>query len=607
MPPDAVASSHLHWQADALWQQLSPYLPGLSVEVLARAESTNSLLLERARVGGGRHDAPVSTPGELEAIRRRGQTTGGGPSGGPYGRRTGDTQPCLLVAEHQTIGRGRNGRAWHAAPGASLTFSIGLPLAPRDWCGLSLAVGVALADALDPPEPGRAAPRIALKWPNDLWLYEGPGRGRKLGGVLIETVAVGTHRMAVVGVGLNVQALPGRPASGDSGDSSDLTHGFASLHEIDAQASAPAVLHRVALPLVRAVLQFEREGFAGFARGYAPRDLMRGQAVRVLGPRGDVLVEGVADTIAANGALRVRDAAGALHDVSSGEVSVRLPGPARGCGSACAGTSGGSLMSLLRWFVALALLANVGYAAWNAGALARVGLVPASERDPGRLEQQIRPTALRVLTPQAAAAAVVTPASAPVVGPPLPAPAAAPASAVESMAGASAPLACLEIGPLDNAAAVDAAERTLATVLPDRPWAREQRPAGAQYVVFVGPVLSREAARQRRDELVKLKMSFEAVELPGGASSEKQGGYSLGKHDSETAAQAALDALRERGLRNARVALLRESGSPRTWLRLDNVRDAAADAVRLLPADKLGGQAAAMCVLGSAMSTTQPR
>ena len=70
MPPDALASSHLHWRADDLWQQLEPYLPGLSVEVLARTDSTNSLLLERARVGGGRHDAPVSTPGELEASRR---------------------------------------------------------------------------------------------------------------------------------------------------------------------------------------------------------------------------------------------------------------------------------------------------------------------------------------------------------------------------------------------------------------------------------------------------------------------------------------------------------------------------------------------------------
>jgi len=322
MPTDSQATAPLHWQADALWQQLEPYLPGLSVEVLARAESTNGVLLDRARLGSGRHDAPVTTPGQLEATRRRGSTpVGAEAAGGPFGRRTGDTQPCLLVAEHQTLGRGRHGRPWRSAAGASLTFSIGLPLAPVDWCGLSLAVGVALADALDAPDPGRRASRIALKWPNDLWLYEGPGRGRKLGGVLIETVAVGPRRMVVVGVGLNVQTLP------PMREPSELASGFASLREIDPQATAPSVLQRVAVPLVRAILQFEREGFAGFAGAYAQRDLLRGQPVRVLGPRGERLIEGVAETIAANGALRVRDGAGIMHDVSSGEVSVRLPEP----------------------------------------------------------------------------------------------------------------------------------------------------------------------------------------------------------------------------------------------------------------------------------------
>jgi hypothetical protein len=273
-------------------------------------------------------------------------------------------------------------------------------------------------------------------------------------------------------------------------------------------------------------------------------------------------------------------------------------------------------MRLLRWFVAFALLVNIGYAAWHAGALAGLGLAPASERDPGRLEQQIRPNALRVLSPQATATAVAESASAAAVGP-LPAPQPTPGmvpvpmNAVESPASApgaaSAPSACLEVGPLDTTASVEGAERALAAVLADRPWVREQRPASAQYVVFVGPILSRDAARQRRDELIKLKMSFEAVELPGGPSSEKQGGYSLGKHDSETAAQSALDAFRDRGLRNARVALLRANGSPRTWLRLDNLRPAAADAVRALPADKLGGLPASLCVLGSVMSVTPRR
>jgi BirA family transcriptional regulator, biotin operon repressor / biotin---[acetyl-CoA-carboxylase] ligase len=289
-----AAAGALHWQADALWQQLLPQLPGLSVEVLAQAESTNTLLLERARAGSG--------------------------------RRQDDAQPCLVVAEHQTLGRGRQARAWHAAPKASLTFSLGLPLAPRDWSGLSLAVGVALADALDAPEPGRAEPRIALKWPNDLWLAgsdkTGAGRGRKLGGVLIETVAVGARRMVVVGVGLNIEPLPQVATPAPHG--TDFTHGYACMQELDRDASAPAVLHRVALPLVRAVRQFEREGFAGFAAAFARRDLLRSQAARVQGARGEAVVEGVAQGVTPHGALRVQDSAGVVHEVASGEVSVRF-------------------------------------------------------------------------------------------------------------------------------------------------------------------------------------------------------------------------------------------------------------------------------------------
>ena len=316
---DAPAA-HLQWAAEALWEQLEPHLPGVSVEVLARAESTNTLLLERARSGGGRHDAPITTPGELEALRQRGARD---ERAGPYGRRSGDTQPCLLVAEHQTLGRGRMGRGWLSAPGASLTFSIGLPLSPRDWSGLSLAVGVALADALEPPEPGAPAPRIGLKWPNDLWLTDAPGQGRKIGGVLIETVPVGGRRMVVVGVGLNVAPLPASAAAAPP-----MTHGHACLQELNPAATPPSVLHRVALPLVRALQQFEREGFAGFAIAYARRDLLRGQRVSAIdtaaGGRPDGTVEGLADGVTANGALRLCTDDGAQREIASGEVSVRL-------------------------------------------------------------------------------------------------------------------------------------------------------------------------------------------------------------------------------------------------------------------------------------------
>lgn len=271
------------WDTPALTCSLQALLPGLAVQVQAELGSTNTALLERAR------DATRAAP-----------------------------RPALLVAEAQTAGRGRLGRAWQATPGASLTFSLALPLAPRGagcWHGLSLAVGLALADALD-PQPDDARPQLALKWPNDLWLWDAPGQGRKLGGVLIETAGLQAGagsgvrpagapepRWCVVGVGLNVADQPGAPAS---------------LQALRPDATPPSVLARVAAPLLRALLLFEQQGFAPLQPAYARRDLLAGQPLHTnAGPAG------IGAGVDAQGALLLQTAAG-LQPITSGEVSVRF-------------------------------------------------------------------------------------------------------------------------------------------------------------------------------------------------------------------------------------------------------------------------------------------
>lgn len=298
----------LPWNTEALRQSLAADLPGLSVEVLARTDSTNSQLLDRARTAGGRRDQPVTQPGDL--ARGAGDEP---PS--PHGRRAADVQPCLLVAEQQTQGRGRQGRPWQAGPaGASLCFSLSLPLAPKDWGGLSLAVGATLADALDGDTPAR----IGLKWPNDLWLFDADAVGRKLGGILIETLAVGARRMVVVGVGLNI--LPQAPTV-------PLSSGCAWLGEIHPALDAPGALHRVARPLVRALLRFQEHGFEPALQArYAARDLLRGRAVSTTAPG---LAHGIAEGVSERGTLLLRTPDQVLHEVASGEVSVRL-GTAQG-------------------------------------------------------------------------------------------------------------------------------------------------------------------------------------------------------------------------------------------------------------------------------------
>jgi BirA family biotin operon repressor/biotin-[acetyl-CoA-carboxylase] ligase len=185
---------------------------------------------------------------------------------------------------------------------------------------------VALAEALDPPEtpaegtesvegrpsastrsPGR---RLGVKWPNDLWLLDDQGGGRKLGGILIETVAAGSRRLAVIGVGLNVLPM----------STSEVSTGYACMQEIDPDATAPDVLSQVAKPLVEALLRFESEGFQAFAATFAARDMLLGRAVLTTHP--DV-PEGIVTGLAPDGSLLIRTDKG-VKEVGSGEVSVRL-------------------------------------------------------------------------------------------------------------------------------------------------------------------------------------------------------------------------------------------------------------------------------------------
>jgi BirA family transcriptional regulator, biotin operon repressor / biotin---[acetyl-CoA-carboxylase] ligase len=93
----------------------------------------------------------------------------------------------IVLADHQTAGRGRLDHRWDAPPGAALLASFVLAPDPL----LSLAAGVAAAEAC-----GKG---VRLKWPNDLLLD-----GRKVGGILVEA----TPAKAVCGIGINLSWAP---------------------------------------------------------------------------------------------------------------------------------------------------------------------------------------------------------------------------------------------------------------------------------------------------------------------------------------------------------------------------------------------------------------
>jgi BirA family biotin operon repressor/biotin-[acetyl-CoA-carboxylase] ligase len=115
----------------------------------------------------------------------------------------GEPEGAVVVADHQTAGRGRLGRTWQAPPGASLLVTVLLrpALAVADAHLVTIAAALAAADACD----AVAGVRPALKWPNDL-VVERDGTTRKVAGLLAESVVRGGRVDAVaLGMGLNVQ------------------------------------------------------------------------------------------------------------------------------------------------------------------------------------------------------------------------------------------------------------------------------------------------------------------------------------------------------------------------------------------------------------------
>ncbi|MBB4222561.1 biotin--[acetyl-CoA-carboxylase] ligase [Variovorax guangxiensis] len=266
------SSSTADWFQDRIAASVAPLLPGFAVEAVAEVDSTNTELMRRARAGR--------------------------------------VEPVLLVAERQTAGRGRLGRPWQSGAqqdaAVSLTFSLGMPLAPADWSGLSLAAGVAVAEGLDPS----GAHKIGLKWPNDIWVDD-----RKLVGILIETALPSdggpdASRYVVIGIGINIGAREG----------DGMRTPPAWLHQWRPGASAPEVLAELAEPLVRTVLDFEARGFAPFAERFAARDVLRGREVALSDG-----TAGLCEGVAWGGELQVRTDAG-LQLISSDEVSVRPRG-----------------------------------------------------------------------------------------------------------------------------------------------------------------------------------------------------------------------------------------------------------------------------------------
>ena len=210
----------------------------------------------------------------------------------------GAADGTVVMADTQTVGRGRRGRAWRDEPGGSLLMSVIVRprMSAADLPKLSLATAVAVAEAIE----STTGLHVRLKWPNDVLVS-----GRKLAGILLESRIV-AEPIVVAGTGINLRQRTFPAALAGAATSVDLEGG----RPVEREELLEAVLDA----FDRWRSRLEREGFA----------LLRARWLQLADTIGrEVTVgehTGVAVDLAADGAL-VLEQVGGFQYVRAGEVS----------------------------------------------------------------------------------------------------------------------------------------------------------------------------------------------------------------------------------------------------------------------------------------------
>ena len=180
---------------------------------------------------------------------------------------------------------------------------------------------------------------------------------------------------------------------------------------------------------------------------------------------------------------------------------------------------------MLRLLVLLLVLANVAYFAWSRDTLAPLGLSPAQQSEPQRIEQQVRPDAIRLLPGDEARRIEV--------------------------AALPKPPECLQAGLFTDAEA-GALKQSLES-WPAGSWSIEPSTEPARWIVYMGKYTDAPTLDKKKAELRTLNVSFESL----GASEPLGPGLSLGGYPTEAAAKQQLEALSQKGVRTAKVVVER--------------------------------------------------
>ena len=234
-------------------------------------------------------------PGWSVVLHAQASSTNELAAAGPDG--AGAVADTIVVADHQTAGRGRLDRSWDTPAGTALTFSVvvdpGLP--DHDWPLLPLAVALAVADGVR--RSGEVP--VELKWPNDLLIGEG-----KVAGILLERVqgAEGTP-LAVIGIGINVALA-----------AEDLPVPTATSLRIAGSGVDRTAVFAEVVPSLGTVLDALRADPTAVLERYRTECATIGREVTVHLPDGEVLT-GTASGLDRNGRLVVADRAVGAGDV----------------------------------------------------------------------------------------------------------------------------------------------------------------------------------------------------------------------------------------------------------------------------------------------------
>jgi BirA family biotin operon repressor/biotin-[acetyl-CoA-carboxylase] ligase len=228
--------------------------------------------------------------------------------------REGAPEGFTVVADEQTVGRGRLDRSWDSPPGAGLAMSVVLrPQCPAEtWGWIPLIAGIAVVQAL----VARGVP-AALKWPNDVVIdgaaWDGGPGPRKLGGLLVERVADAGAAAVVVGIGVNIDLradeLPVARAT------STALEGI----EVAREPLVVDILERLRQHYLRWQLAGGDARRSGTEGAYVEHCLTIGREVRALLPGGSV-VEGTAYAVDGTGRLVLRLGDGSTRTVSAGDI-----------------------------------------------------------------------------------------------------------------------------------------------------------------------------------------------------------------------------------------------------------------------------------------------